>query len=421
MSLVPTKPKIVRKRIALYGTRGKLVRVFDLTEDGVRKFVVQWGSKSNRKQQSFVGTPTGRKDALKFAEGFTEEAAKPATAAHEPMTTAQAFKAFMLASPHLRESTRGKYTQMWGYWEQWFQPGTPVDAMTPETPHQFRARMEAAGLASVTMHKIITLVRSVYSYLEATERIHRNRWRQYRFKVAKEKRAQPRAEYREHEFLAIWRQFDPTKASQWRAYVAVGLLGIYGARQTAVLHIKDPDDVDDRAGTLTLRPEWDKQGETHVLPLLPLTRELIGVSRAWRERDGYTGPYLLPPRTNAKSDNETYTIQSLWWSIKQAQQRAKIPNIKWRAGHGFRRGLVGDLLEAGNDMELALKAIGDRDLSMAKHYAIKRNDRIDRALAARVDRFNEGATKVQPSRKTAPKAKAPARTDASVTAEISTT
>ena len=70
--------------------------------------------------------------------------------------------------------------------------------------------------------------------------------------------------------------------------------------------------------------------------------------------------------------------------------------IRWRSGHGFRRGLVGDLLEAGNDMDLALKAIGDRDLRMAKHYAIKRNERIEAALSARASRI-EGATKVQPS------------------------
>jgi integrase len=120
-----------------------------------------------------------------------------------------------------------------------------------------------------------------------------------------------------------------------------------------------------------------------------MTRELLAVAQAWRGREGYEGPWLFyPARTGSTS--LTYTIQSLWSALYEAEKRAGIESIALRAGHGFRRGLVGDLLEAGNDMDLALKAIGDRDLRMAKHYAIKRNSRIDKALTERAESFAGG-------------------------------
>jgi hypothetical protein len=67
----------VRKRIATYGKRGHLVRVDDVTEGGVRKYEVITGSKANRSQVSFAGTPKGRTEAMAYAEGYDAEARKP--------------------------------------------------------------------------------------------------------------------------------------------------------------------------------------------------------------------------------------------------------------------------------------------------------------------------------------------------------
>lgn len=242
------------------------------------------------------------------------------------------------------------------------------------------------------------MVRIVYNFGERTELIAKNRWHQYLFKVAKEKRTQPRAEYTQEEFLAIWRQWSPTLSSQWRAYVATGLLGIYGGRQTATLGLDDAD-IDEEAGTITYRPELDKQGELKVYGLLPLARELVAISRAWRARLGIMSTKLFPAG-RARNKGDTYTIQSYHSALINAETRAGIDHIEWRAGHGFRRGLVGDLLAAGIDIELALKAIGDKDIRMARVYAIRRNARIDTALAERVATWGlspESATEVQPT------------------------
>lgn len=409
----------VLKRVATYGRRGELVRVDETMDNGVKRYRVQWGSKGARAQESYPGTPAGRKAALAFAEGFATQASAPAKA-ENTWTTRALFDAYMVATtPNLRPRTIALYREHWRHWEAFFGRDTLANAMTADTPHEFRASLEAAGYATKTSQSIIETVRAVYNYAETTEKVSRNRWHQFRFKVAKDRRTQQRAEYRQSEFLAIWRQFDPTRADQWRGYVAVGLLGLYGMRQTATLHLAW-DDVDEAAGTLTFRAAWDKQGETHVLPLLPMTRELLSVAKAWRERKGYTGPWLLFPG-HAKNEDDTYTIQSLWSALQRAETAAGIDKIKWRGGHGFRRGLVGDLLASGNDMDLALKAIGDNDPRMARHYAVKRNERIEAALAARADSFAEGATKGRRGTETHENG-APAPTaDTPLTADTSTT
>lgn len=387
----------MRKRLATFGRRGALVRVVEVTVHGVKRYAVMWGPKSAREQQSFAGTPAGRREAMAFAEAFHAEASKPATASPAaPISTRQLWLAYTTATfPHLRTRTKHLYKEAWTRWEQYYGAEKPAGAVQIDDCDGFRAELERVGLATATIIKAIGVTRSVYNYAERTEKIDRNRWHQFRLRVAKERRTKQRAEYKQADFLAIWRQFDPTNSRQWRPYVAIGLLGIYGSRQNATLHIKDPADIDENSGTLFLRSEFDKQGEEQALPILPLTLELLAIARAWRQRDGYTGPWLLYAG-HALNKGETYTIQSLWKALNGAEQRAGIDKVKWRSGHGFRRGLVGDLLEAGNDMDLALKAIGDSDPRMAKVYAVKRNERIERALTARAKSF-ESATQVQPN------------------------
>lgn len=388
----------VLKRLLTLGKRGAFIKVDETLEDGVRRYRVQWGPKGHREQVSYPATPAGRREAFAFAESYTAESKLPVVAEKHGWTTRALWEAYKAVTwPHLRPRSKQLYQENWKHWEKYFLPDRDADSMTADDAALFRASLEQT-YATKTAQAIIEIVRGVYNYAEATDKITKNRWHQFKFKVAKDRRTKQRAEYKQAEFLAIWRQFDPTKGNQWRGYVAIGLLGLYGSRQTATLHIKDPDDIDEAADTITFRSEWDKQGEEQAVPILPLTRELLTVARLWRARDGYTGPYLLYPGSSL-SQTDTWTIQSLWSVLEHAEAKAKIAKIKYRAGHGFRRGLVGDLLEAGNDMDLALKAIGDKDPRMARHYAVKRNERIERALATRAASFDdatEGQTKGKP-------------------------
>jgi integrase len=387
----------VPKRLATYGRRGALVRVLETERSGVRRYVVQWGSKADRQQRSFDGSRAGRAEALAFAEAFSAEAQRPAVMTEA--TTRQLWEAYTLAAwPTLRARSRALYAEQWRKWEQWFGRDRVASAFRLTDAHAFRAELERQGLATKTVHAIVTMVRMVYRFGEAHELVTNNRWHLYTFKVAKERRTQPRAEYREEEFIKIWAQLDPTNSGQWRAYCAIGLLGLYGMRENALLHLAWPD-VGDTA--FTLRAEWDKVGKQHVHTITPEAAAVFAIARAWRDRIDPAGVWVFPPARKG-SRSATYTIQSLWSALQAAEQRAGVPKIRWRAGHGFRRGLVGDLLAGGADVELALKAIGDSDLRMAQHYAVRRNERIDAALAVRSARMgqNEGATKGQPTPET---------------------
>lgn len=271
----------------------------------------------------------------------------------------------------------------------------------------FRRELDARGLATATVKAIIRDVRLVYNFGERTELLTRNRWHLYQHKVAKEKRTKPRAEYRAEEFQAIWRALDPQHAGQWRAWVAVGLLGIYGNRQHEILNLQ----WDWIAGDTVIIPgDVVKTGEDSRLDLFPLTRGILDAAHRWREREGYAGAYVLypgqlPPQRGAAGANPTkhphYTIQSLTDAIHRAEQRAGVPSIRWRAGHGFRRGLVGDLADATGDVQFALQAIGDRDPRMAGRYRVRRNDRIATEVRGRAERIaGEDATNVQPNDQT---------------------
>lgn len=392
--------QVKTQRVKTFGMRGRLVRVKIEKRDGKKKYVVQWGPKRKRGQRSFEFTDAGKVRAIGFAETLYAEslnllpntaiAALPA----KRWRARETFKAYMLTRvKHLRGRSVELYSEQWTHFESWFGADRALDELDADAPYTFRAQLDDVGYATKTQHSIVSFVRSVFAYAARTEKIKRNPWVGYRFEVAKEKRTEQRAEYRRHEFLAIWKQFDPTRGDQWRGFVVLGLLGIYGMRQSATLQLRESD-VDEAAGTLTFRSETDKQGETHVVALTPLALAVLEVSRRWRARMGYWGPYLLPPGSSL-SKTPHYTLGAFWTVLQRAEQQAGIEHIDWRAGHGFRRGLVGDLVEDGFDIEMALQAIGDKDTRMARHYLIRRNDRIDQAIAQRAEILSLGATKVQ--------------------------
>ena len=170
--------------------------------------------------------------------------------------------------------------------------------------------------------------------------------------------------------------------------MAIGLLGIYGNRQNEILQLQwswiDGDQVNIPASVV-------KTGEDRVLALFPLTRGILDVAKRWRETLGYQGKYILftgqPAGGRHQSKRGHYSIQTLTNQLHRAGERAGVPYIKGRAGHGLRRGLVGDLADESGDVMLALQAIGDRDVRMASRYRVRRNDKVDAAVKGRADRL----------------------------------
>lgn len=398
-----------RKRLATFGERGAMVRLFEESRAGRRRLVVQWGPKGARQQASYPATKAGRAEAEAFIKAFTDETAKVAETAPQKLTVRALWLAYLAAeAEHLRANSLRLYRDAWRTWEQFITPDAIAEDVTILQITEFRRALDARNLATATVKDTIRNVRIVYNWGERQELIARNRWHLFVHKVAKEKRTKPRAEYRADEFLAIWRALDPAKPGQWRAWGLVGLLGIYGNRQNELLNLQWPWIVGD---TITIDPAVVKTGEQRLLGVVPQARRILDVVRAAARAEGYTGPYVFPPgqrdtqRRAAKANPSQlahYSIQSLTDAIHRAEKRAGIERVKWRAGHGFRRGLMGDLADETGDVAFALQAIGDRDLRMAQHYRVRRDDRVDAAVRQRAERLfgheeaPNGATKVQP-------------------------
>lgn len=380
-----------RPRLATLGKRGNLVRLYVETRRGAKKYVVQFGAA--REQITFPFTPEGKAEAEAFATGFGKESQKP-NAERPRLTNRELWTAFANSEQHLRARTRLLYAADWRTWEQFAGAQNVAEDTTVVQCGEFRKVLDSKGLATATVKATITNIRTVFNWGERMELLERNRWHLFVLKIAKEKRTKPRAEYRADEFLRIWRELDPKKVGQWRPWVAIGLLGIYGNRQNEILNLQWSWIDDD---LVTIPPEYVKTGEERSLRIFPMTRRILDVATDWAMRTGYDGDYVLFPARPTNREPH-YTIQSLTTALHSAEERAGVEQIRWRAGHGFRRGLMGDLTDETGDVTLALHAIGDRDLSMASHYRVRRDDRIDRAVQGRAERlFPEDATKLQPT------------------------
>jgi len=384
---------VTRKRLATFGRRGKLVRLFLETRmDGVKRYVVMWGPKGARQQDSWPATKEGKAEAEAFFAAYGKEmTAKPERA---PVTNRELFVAFKNAEwAALRPRSRTLYEADWRTWEQFAGAANVAEETSVIQCGEFRKALDARGLATATLRTTIGNIRTVFNWGERMELLQKNKWHLFVLKIAKDKRTKPRAEYRSDEFLRIWAALDPQDRGQWRAWVAIGLLGIYGNRQNEILNLQwgwIEGDV------VSVPLEYVKTGEDRALRLFPQTQRILSIAREWRDAERYSGQYVLFPGRRHNKELH-YSIQSLTNALHLAEQRAGVESIRWRAGHGFRRGLMGDLTESTGDVTLALQAIGDRDLSMANSYRVRRNDRVDDAVRGRADRlFPESAESAEP-------------------------
>jgi integrase len=109
-----------------------------------------------------------------------------------------------------------------------------------------------------------------------------------------------------------------------RAHVALGIYGFQGARQNAVLHLKWSD-VDEDAGEITWRSEWDKRGNEWTQALRGPTRVLLAIAHVHHERMQLSSEWIFPAGS-AKSTREVYSGKSLWRALKGAPIRSGVAN-----------------------------------------------------------------------------------------------
>jgi integrase len=369
-------------------------------DSSTQRWVVRWGPKGARRQRSWPCTEAGATSAEDCYYGRirTTDAHNLATTSTDGdteagparlLTAGALWQDFETArSPELASKTLKLYGDAFKEWQQEIGAYTPAGAFDVKTIGIFRAKLENRSLATATIRMIIRNIKIVYRWGTTSLGLPETPWQKYEFRVAKGKKTRQRAEYRAHEFVRIWRTRDPKRSDEWRAWVAIGLLGIYGSRGSELLGLR----WDWIKGDLIIVPgECVKNGEELEFELFPLTRGILEVAKAWREKLGYRGPYVIFPgqakgRTH-QSESPHYTLGSLISVLHTAERRAGVPTVRYRATHGFRRGLVGDLIDDTGDATLAIQAIGDLDMRMLEKYRVRRKDKVATAIQTRANRL----------------------------------
>ncbi len=378
-----------RKTLAVFGPSRGGVRV--LIERGGELVRVQWYDDGIRRVKSWPNTREGRTEAKAWARGFAEARTLGPRPTTPRLTLRQLWQRYLEAEfPHLRSKTRIIYRAHWSRWELFLgREFTAEEARLGDVDH-FRAALERQDYALSQIHKAIGVVKTVYNWGQRRELLGINRLALYRFKVAKDLRPEPPAEYTREERDAILQALRPDRHTEWRAWAAVAIAAYQGARMRAIVHLQWRD-LDFEAGEIAWRARWDKTGRDRAQPMTDGARVALVVAKQWREYDAYRGPWVFhtPHRQRwhlADEERAAWTAQALWLALTKAERRAGVRHLPYRAMHGFRRAVAGDVLELTRDVKLALDWIGDVDLGMAHRYLRPRNPRLEEAATA-VDRL----------------------------------
>lgn len=347
-------------------------RVRLIRKDG--RLTVEWYERRLRREKSWPDAPGNRPIAKTWAKAFAAERILPRRMDAPRVTLRQLWELYQTACwSSLADNTQRLYADAWKQWELFAGRDSVAEDVTPAMLHSFRRALELRGLGINSIGQVVKTCKLVYNWGEREELLVRNRWRLYKFKVAKRDRPQSPAEYSSEETPALLAQLDPQKRG-WRGWVAITILEQQGVRQVSGLQLKWTD-LDLRRRTITWPAETDKNGRVLVQPLRKATVRALRIARDHARRMEVESPYVLYSPKRGR-EQQCYTPQSLWAALRSAERRAGIEHQRQRAGHGFRRRVVGDLAEATGDTLLALRSVGDRDIRMAEHYRKDRDEQI---------------------------------------------
>lgn len=352
------------KTIAVEGASRERIRVYQ-EGDLIR---VRWRENGKRMTRSWPFSAENKATAKAFAKGIA--AGREAQSVTEPLTLRELWTRYSEAEfPNLRAKTQKLYAEYFSRWETMWGRDFIAENTTIDMAIQCRAALRKQGKAISTIRHSLETVKMVYAWGQVNELLDRNRLALFRWKRGKDTRAPAPPEYTNEEYEKLIAKLLPSKATEWRAWVALTICREQGVRQNSALHLKW-DDVDGAAGVITWRAEWDKVGKEWTQPIRQATRTALEIARAHREES----PYVLPSGSK-KNKGSCYTIGALYLALRGAETRAGIKHLPQRGAHGLRRLLAGDINEATGDPALAMMAIGD-DIKQASRYIQKRDNRM---------------------------------------------
>lgn len=361
------------------------------------RLIVEWYERRLRREKSWPDVKGNIAIARTWAKIFAEERVLPRKAEVPRLTIRELWELYQTACwSSLSKNTHRLYGDDWKKWELFAGRDTIAEDVTPAMLHGFRRALEQRKLGVNSISQVVKTCKLVYNWGEREEVIGRNRWRLFKYKVAKKDKPGSPAEYSAEEADRFLGELRPDGRT-WRAWVALTILEQQGVRQVSGLQLEWTD-LDLHRRVVTWPKETDKNGRTLVQPLRKATVHALRIARDHARRMGVTSRYVLWSPKRGR-EGEFYTAQSLWAALRGAERRAGVMHKPQRAAHGLRRKLVGDLADATGDTLLALRSVGDRDPRMAENYRKDRDEQVAGAFR-KLDRRGNGRPVAAPSQVT---------------------
>lgn len=364
-----------RKTLAKYGERGRTVRVLvDLTRG---RTLVQWYERGQPKKKVFPVSREGQAEAKAWATGFSEELERKARGG--PMTMRGLWDAYWeVEFPHLRSRTQVVYKDRWMKWEDYIGKDTDPEAVEMQDIDRFVTRARGAGKSMNQARHVLNVARIVFNWGLSRKYLMATDFSRFRWKQAKDERPLEIGEHAPEEFDRILSVLDPKKQGEWRIWALLLITGSQGPRIRTARHLMWEDIEGD---VIRWPAKTMKQGEDFLQPVTADTRRALECARAWRLKEGYTGPYVFYPARVSNAQG-VYTYQSAWLAFRKAEKRAGVSHIPYRAFHGLRRMAAGNVYDALKDPLAAAEWIGDRDVKQMRSYLKRRAERLEAARDA---------------------------------------
>lgn len=397
------------KILATFGQprRRDRVRVVEETVRGEQMIRVQWKEGEQRKTQSFPNTRKGLAEAKAYAAGTSDRlAARVTSVEFSSISVRQLFERYINANvDSWRPRTLELVKQRWEKFELFIGRSTPAHMVTREHFDDFK-RVMVSNKHSVNQvkHSISNAI-WVFRFGVDRDLIPPTKVVSYRAQFGRDikKKKIEMAEYSPEERARIMSQLDPRSDTQWRPWSLTVLFSFCGPRQNAALHLEwsdvelDPIQFDESGkalfgGKVRWNPEYDKTASARVQPLPHEVAEALWVAYGWylatrRKQQHFGAPYtgtfvFFGARKKTRESGRPFTFQAYDRALHEAEKRAGVPHIKYRAAHAFRRGIAKDIYEITGSEHKAAEWIGDKSIRVVKDSYLKEREESQRALAA---------------------------------------
>lgn len=381
------KPAAVSKRtpIATVGRYPVTVNVYAIEVRGEPVARVEWRELGARKTKQFHGAKRDRENMAKaFAQGTVDRLQGVAVVAPRRVTVADLWDAYLTANaPDWRPKTIILAKARWKAFALHTDPMTYADLIQPAHLDGFRKMLlevdtkRGVPMARNQVAHHIQLVKAVWRFARQRQMLRENPLAEYAVKKGRDYEAMKVAEFTPGDWAKILGALNYRTSHGWRPWAAIALDGLLAPRSRAMLNLRWSD-VDLTARAVTWRGELDKVGRTRVQPLPRDAVRVLRICKAWGMREGGGSPYVFPGR-QLRTTGKPWTYSALNDALHKATRRAGLEPVKFRAMHGLRRMVAGNVLSLTGDITKVGLWLGDTDVRVMQRSYLR--DRPEDAAA----------------------------------------